>query len=101
MNLENLINFLENENQEKIVKLGIHNPQSYRGDYEQLAFEPIANISCKEMLKEARSALGRIFCGWKGGEFQMHEETTVNIAKRGECGEEIGEILLNYMFEKY
>lgn len=97
MVLKDLIDYLEKQDLDKIVPMGFANPHSYRGDYEQLAFEPKENIAIGEMLQAAKSALGKTFDGWKGGKFNMGEYTTVNLAEQGCCGEEIGIILLDYM----
>lgn len=52
------------------------NPSSYRGYYEDLAFniqsEP---ITVSELLSEAKSALGETFVGYKGGNFVMERDT--------------------------
>ncbi|MDP2652088.1 MAG: hypothetical protein Q8O94_03050 [bacterium] len=101
MILRELIEFLEKQDLEQVVPLGFTSPHSYRGTYRELAFEPAPQVKIKEMLKDARSAVGSTYSGWKGGEYTMEEISDVYLAKRGECGEEIGTILLNYMIGLY
>lgn len=45
MYLEKLIAFLETRDPTIVVLLGFHAPHSYRGFYEQLAFEPLENTT--------------------------------------------------------
>lgn len=101
MNLMKLIERLQKADKNRIVPMGFNNPHSHRGDYCQLAFEPAINIKVEEMLKCAEDSLGETFTGYKGGEFNMHEYTECFIANYGECGEEISEILLDYMLGVY
>ena len=98
MNLGELIDFLEHQDPNFIVKKGFHEPHSYRGYYEQLAFEPCDNISCKEMLEAAKEALDKTYEGYKGGDFKMTQYTEVWIANYGDCGDGISHLLLEYMF---
>lgn len=100
MILRELIEYLEKEDQNKIVTMGFSNPHSYRGIYRELAFEPTINIAVSDMLKAAKSAMGETYTGYKGGDFTMNEYTNVHLAEYGNCGEEIGYILLNYMLRK-
>lgn len=96
MNLKELITALKKEKNRKtrIVANGFANPHSYRGYYEQVAFEPAENVTVESMLQAAKKALGSTYSGWKGGEFTMHEFTTVNLSFRGNVGEEIGTLSL-------
>jgi len=101
MTLGALINKLEEYPREQVVVKGFKNPHSYRGYYEQLAFEPADNTTVGEMLDSARSALGETFPGWKGGDFEMGEYTDCHLANWGKCGEEMGPVLLGYMLGEY
>jgi hypothetical protein len=51
------------------------------------------------MLQNALEALGSTYTGYKGGDYLMTEYTSCYIANYGECGEEIGPILLSYMLD--
>lgn len=98
MNLQSLIEMLENHpDQEQIVPIGFSNPHCYRGYYRDLAFEPTENVKVKDMLAEAKSAIGQTFYGYKGGEFTMNGDTDVWLANHGDIGEGIGRVFVSYM----
>ena len=97
MTLGGLIKFLSRENADIVVPLGFTHAHSYRGSYDNLAFEPAENVTVGVMLACARGALGRTFTGWKGGEYTMDEYTDVWLAEEGTTGEGIGPTLLRYM----
>lgn len=99
ISLGELINRLKNEpNQQKRVKVGFNNPHSYRGFYEQLAFEVAHGKTVQDMLEEATSALGATYQGYKGGYFKMREYTEVwLVAQEGSQGETLGAVLLEFM----
>lgn len=83
------------------VPMGFHRPHSYRGNYTDLAFEPCENTTVGAMLACANAALGTAYEGYKGGTHRMTEGTDVHLAKYGETGEGLGEVLLGYMVGKY
>jgi hypothetical protein len=86
MELQSLIEWLEKMNQEHpdgIVPCGFDEPNSWRGNYEDLAFKPKENAKISDMLKHAKHSMGSTFIGWKGGEFEMNEHTKCWIAKEG------------------
>lgn len=97
MTLGELIEFLEKRDPNKVVKLGFYHPHSYRGYYDQVAFIPVSDTTIGEMLKEARSALGTTYTGWKGGEFTMGAYTDCWIAEWGCCGDAIGVALMRFI----
>lgn len=99
--LGNLIRFLAAADQDYIAPIGIGEPMSYRGYYSEVAFAPTANISVREMLENARSALGATFKGYKGGEYTMTEHSDCYLAHYGQTGDGIGPILLGYMTGRY
>lgn len=100
MNLGELIAALESADPEHVVAVGFANPHSYRGWYDELAFEPAENVTVASMLACAREALGAVYTGYKGGDFRMGEYTTVHLARYGQTGEEIGPVLVSYMLGK-
>jgi hypothetical protein len=65
------------------VSPGFGVPDSYRGYYEQLAFAPKESATLGAMLYHARSAVGRTFEGYKGGEFLMNRDTICVVAEYG------------------
>jgi hypothetical protein len=65
-------------------------PHSYRGYYEDLAFEKESGTRlASELLSECKSALHRPFYGYKGGEYGMNMETSVWVAEYGCTGERL------------
>jgi len=97
MRLRELIQVLSKVDPDRVLKNGFGGPHSYRGYYSDLGFNPQTNVRVGDMLDEAQNAIGKIFIGYKGGEFKMEEYTECWIAKWGNTGETIGPILLGYM----
>lgn len=66
-------------------------PHSYRGYYCDLAFEVRGEASrpAGELLAECRQAMGRVFTGYKGGDFMMGANTPLWIAEYGSSGERL------------
>jgi len=94
--LGDLIEWLEKQDQTLVVKDGFGSPHSDRGDYYDLAFDPLPEAKISEMLKHARNADGEIFQGYKGGDFKMDRDTRVHIGEYGECGDPITIITFKY-----
>ncbi|NED83520.1 hypothetical protein G3I76_25935, partial [Streptomyces sp. SID11233] len=68
---------------------GFHHPHSYRGFYEELAFEPTGRTTVGEMLAAALDAHGTTYVGWKGGEYiTMHGGSLCWLALEGSAGGE-------------
>ena len=98
LSLDDLIAALEAVDPARVLPYGFHDPHSYRGHYEQLAFCLTTNISVGTMLESARYALGATYQGWKGGDYTMSGYTECwLVAERGDCGESIGFVLLAFM----
>ena len=85
MELGKLISMLEKEPPENIVHSGFGKPRSYRGYYDQVAFEPVAETTVGQMLQHALSALEGEFQGYKGGTYTYHRATEAWVAPWGEC----------------
>lgn len=81
--LGDLIKVLEAADPSTPVRYGFGKPDSYRGDYCDVAFAPVENTTIGEMLEHARAALGATFHGYKGGEYEMGELTQVWICEYG------------------
>lgn len=97
MFLSDLIEWLEAQDPDTVIKHGFGKPDSYRGYYEDLAFEPADNVTIGSMLAYAKSAMNRTFQGYKSGDYTMGELTECWIAKYGRAdGEVIGKVLLKY-----
>lgn len=91
-----LIDWLEKQDQELIVKDGFGRPHYDRGSYDELAFSPLNEARISDMLAMARSVDGSTFCGYKGGEYLMDRNTPVYIGEYGECGDAITHIYFKY-----
>lgn len=86
MTLGAFIKALEGIDPERKIA-GVGGPTSYRGYYCDLAFEPTSAIlSVADVLKSARDCMGRVFEGYKGGDFQMGERTPLWSAEYGDSG---------------
>jgi hypothetical protein len=98
LGLGELITRLEREDPNRVLPLGFAEPHSYRGYYDQLAFEPRRNIAIGDMLAAARSALDATFQGYKGGDYTMREHTACWIAEYGTDSDNlIGPLLLELL----
>lgn len=98
MTLAEIITALEAEDPRKVLPQGFNSPHSYRGYYDELAFEPARNVTVADMLKDARSALGNTYQGYKGGDYVMSDDTDCWLAHYGTAaGESIGPLLLRLM----
>lgn len=89
MTLNELIRMLKKADPSTLVAKGFGRGHSYRGYYEQLAFEPVENTTIKAMLIEAEASIGVTYSGYKGGEYTMSGDSPVWIAEYGHCGDEI------------
>jgi len=95
-----IIDYLESiPDKSKICPVGFRSPHSYRGFYEQLAFEPTENVTVQEMLDAAKEADGTIYAGWKGGEFKMWACTDCWVAFTGHGGDKLSLMVLRYLVE--
>jgi hypothetical protein len=65
---------------------GFGMPHSYRGYYDELAVEPMANVRVSDMLHALDRGLTETFEGYKGGDYTYNEDTTLNLAHYGMCG---------------
>ena len=86
MTLGALIKTLEALRPEQAV-VGLGDEMSYRGYYCDLAFEPsVEPKSAAALLDQARGAMGRVYEGYKGGDFTMGANTPLWIEEYGSCG---------------
>jgi hypothetical protein len=90
MTLGKLIDKLKNLSPETLVELS--SPHSYRGYYEDLAFSYGDKITAKEALQLCQNAMGEVFIGYKGGDFQMGRNTPVWSSHYGQTGKKIIDI---------
>lgn len=64
-------------------------PASYRGYYEDLAvgFSDGDAPTVAELVAALESAIGKTFCGYKGGDYRMDRNTTLWVANHGESSD--------------
>ena len=100
MTLGELIARLEKEDHGLVLIPGFGDTHSDRGSYCDIAFEPLPEgRAIGETLASAKLAIGATFQGYKGGDYVMDEHTTVCLGNWGECGEHVGETMLNALIE--
>lgn len=98
MNLGSIIATLREEDPNLVMPIGFHNPDSWRGQYHELMFEPARNIKLGAVLHAAESANGATFEGYKGGDYTMGEYTDCWLSTYGSgAGESIGPVMLKLM----
>lgn len=89
LTLSELIGELIKMPQDAVVERGFAKPMSYRGYYDEVAFEPARNVTIGSMLCHAMSADGESFTGYKGGTFEMRGSTPCWLAHYGNTGDAI------------
>lgn len=85
-----ILESLSPERRKLIVPCGFHAPHSWRGIYAELAFSSIDKISIQQMLETAQSAVGSVYTGWKGGDYEMNPSTRVHLSMIGHADDESG-----------
>jgi len=87
MNISEVIDWLEDYKQkypDATTKFGWTKGGSYRGYYDEFSVEPSeSEVDIDTMVNVLQNAIGQTFCGYKGGEFTMCEETNVYYAPYG------------------
>lgn len=75
------------------------NPHSYRGHYNELAFEycvcPLTVAKIKQLIHEAST---ETFTGWKGGEYTYDDNTPVHLSLKGDANDEEGYDFIEFVF---
>ncbi|MFZ4266535.1 hypothetical protein [Streptomyces arboris] len=88
MTLDDLLTALGHADQALILPNGFNNPHSYRGYYDELAFEPAENISVADMAAAGWAAMDETFEGYKGGQYTMTGDTNCWMSYEGSSGGE-------------
>ena len=83
------------------LPIGFGTPDSYRGSYDEVAFEPKRNTSLSQSIANVESAIGKRCVGYKGGEYTYDKHTSCNIAYYGSTGTPITAFLLYMMLGEY
>ena len=98
---------IESSEDGTIFNYGISDPFSWRGAYDEVAFEILEEgMSKEDILERIQKAYEGVFIGYKGGEYQYHDYTTVNFEQSirsytdgGYCTEMIAKIRQCEIFE--
>lgn len=85
--LGSFIKLLESVDSEKFVPHSLNGLHSFRGEPAHLAIYNCNGSTVKEMLQEAKEAVGKTFSGYKGGEYVMTENTEIHFAHYGSIDE--------------
>jgi len=68
----------------------LRNPDSYRGYYSDLYFERHDGTRpASELLAECKAAMGKVFTGYKGGDYVMGALTPLWVASYGTTGDKL------------
>lgn len=97
MTLGDYIQLLEQHHPDQRIPRGLNHPHSWRGSYDELAFQPCGETTVAEMLRVAKSCVGYTFQGWKGGDYTMGLETPINIEYEGEYTD--GDTMMGFLFQ--
>lgn len=81
------INLLEKAEQSKVIRFALKDLHSFRGEYGHLAIASSYDVAVADMLKEAKSVVGKTLPGYKGGEYVMGEHTEIHFALFGSYDE--------------
>lgn len=103
MQLCQLIGHLKNiveQHPDAVCRYGFDRAASYRGYYEDLAFNPATDVPFKAMLTVATDALGATFEGYKGGNYKMENYTDCWLSEWGDAsGDGISQSLIEYWYK--
>ena len=94
MNLGQLREVFDNmEDKSFVFTEGFYTPHSYRGYYNELAFEPAANNQVRDIQEALEQAYTDAFTGYKGGTYEYSSTTSCHLSWIGEAGDETGDKL--------
>ena len=89
MTLGELIERLEQMPKDTEIQ-GLAGLNSYRGYYSDLAFDPTDNYEqAGSLLERCKDAMGKVFTGYKGGDYVMGALTPLWVADYGRCGQKL------------
>lgn len=107
MVLEEFKDYIENKEIGKKFNYGISEPFSWRGSYDEVAFEILEQpMTREEVLANIEKAYTDTFYGYKGGKYTYKDYTEVNFERDGSkytdgsyCAEMIAEIEDDEIYE--
>ena len=95
MKIKQILNELSNllhSSKDQLVIEGVSTEFcSYRGHYSELCVEQSnnQNLDLSEFCNKLEDQIGKVFYGYKGGEYEMSETTELYIADYGRTGEKV------------
>lgn len=100
MELKEFKDYVQNFKQGTEFEYGVSDPFSWRGSYDEVAFEVLQEpMTREEILAKIDKAYSEIFYGYKGGKFTFNDCTPVNFEEDtsrytdgGYCSEMIAKI---------
>lgn len=92
----------------KYAGLTLDSPHSWRGDYEQISFDPHNNkVTAGEMLSQLDEIYGTYLEGWKGGEYYVGGDEELYVAVEGEANNDaiskielVGNVVLVHLYDE-
>lgn len=84
MTLDEYIKILATYDRDTPVAKGLGEPDSWRGDYSEIAFAPIGKTTMGEMHDVAVAFRDTTMTGYKGGDYIAYGDTPINIDGYGE-----------------
>lgn len=79
MNLEEFKDYVKSFAPGKMFDYGISEPFSWRGSYDEVAFDVLTNpMSREEILRRIEMAYTQEFHGYKGGEYRYRDYTPIH-----------------------
>ena len=80
-----------------VLSIGLGKNMSYRGSYDEVAFEPQRNLTISECIQNVENCIDTTMFGYKGGEYECTKDTNANIAFYGSCGTPITSFVMNIL----
>jgi hypothetical protein len=82
MDLKELQDYFKGFDENHAFDFGLSQPFSWRGSYDEVAFEVIDNPHTREeILSNIQMAYDKTYTGYKGGEFEYYDYTPVHFER--------------------
>lgn len=78
--LKTLIKLIESVDQNKVIKVSLEKPHSFRGEPSHLALSMGSPKLVSDMLIEIKGIVGKTFDGYKDGKYKMTLDTQIHFA---------------------
>lgn len=97
--------FLNMKNDSFVFKEAFGNTHSYRGYYDEVAFERVSNVTLKQVKESVDAAFNNEFSGYKGGVYRYDSDTTAHLTYYGTCSDDdennLEQLIYKMVFEYY